>query len=148
MASRLEKHLLRAKSKTENSGLFALYPFYLFLSAVWLPHDQLFEETVSLTQCKSLHFGYLFLAQRWLGGFGSLHLIHCPVDFNHNAITHLATHPKLQKIVSPDMHPVSPKCGNSPNTQNSYSLILWWPLGLHNISLDVKFRVQNFSFCW
>ena len=148
MASRLEKHLLRAKSKAENSGLLALYPFCLFLLAVRLPHRHLFEETVSLTLCKSLHFAYLFLAQRWLGGFGSLHLILCPVDFDHNAITHLATHPKLQKIVSPDMHPVFPNGENSPNTQNSCILILWWPLGLHNTSLDVKFRVQNFSFCW
>ena len=31
MASRLGKHLLRAKSKTENFGLFALYPCYFYL---------------------------------------------------------------------------------------------------------------------
>ena len=31
-------------------------------------------------------------------------------------------------------------------TQNSYRLTLWWPLGLHNTSLDTKFRIQNSSF--
>ena len=33
--------------------------------------------------------------------------------------------PKLQKIPSPDVRPVFPKCGNAPNTQNSCSLTLW-----------------------
>ena len=88
------------------------------------------------------------LVQRWLGGDGSLNLIECPVGFDRSGITHLATHPKLQKILSPYLHPDFPKCGNSPNTQNSYSLTLWWHLGLHNISLDAKFSVQNFTFCW
>ena len=31
MASRLGKHLYRAKSKTENFGLFALYPYIFYL---------------------------------------------------------------------------------------------------------------------
>ena len=84
-----------------------------------------------------------------LNGWGwSLHLIECPLSFDHNAITHLATHPKLQKILSQDLHPVLQKCGNAPNAQKSYSLKLWWPLGLHNTSLDVKLRAQNFRFCW
>ena len=53
---------------------------------------------------------------------------------------------KLHKILCPDLYPVFPKCGNAPNIQNSYSSTLWWHLGLHNTSLDAKFRVQNFSF--
>ena len=73
---------------------------------------------------------YLFLAQRWLKGVGSLHLIQCPTGFDHNALTHLATTPKLQKILSPDLHPIFTKCGNAPNTQNSYSLTMVWPLPL------------------
>ena len=39
MASLLGKHLLRAKSKAEKFGLFALYPCYFFiccLAAPWL----------------------------------------------------------------------------------------------------------------
>ena len=56
MTSRLGQNLLRAKSKAENFGLFALCSSYLlfFLSAAWLPHGQLLaviEQTVSLTQC-------------------------------------------------------------------------------------------------
>ena len=70
------------------------------------------------------------------------------VGVDHNGITHLATHPKSQKILSSDLHSDFLKCGNAPNTQNSYSLPLWWPLGLYNTSLDARFSVQNFSFCW
>ena len=54
--------------------------------------------------------------------------------------------PKLQKLLYPDLNRVFPKCGDAPNTQNSYSFTLWLPLGLHNTSLDAKFRSQNFSF--
>ena len=43
-----------------------------------------------------------------------LHLTECPVGFDHNGITHLATHPKLSKIFSLDLHPDFPKCGNAP----------------------------------
>ena len=46
------------------------------------------------------------------------------MGFDHNAITHLATHVKLQKILSPELHPIFTKCGNAPNTQNSYSLTI------------------------
>ena len=63
-------------------------------------------------------------------------------------ITFLPTHPKLQKILSLDLHQVLPKCGNASGTQNGHSLILLWPLGFHNTSLDVTFSVQNLSFCW
>ena len=40
------------------------------------------------------------------------------------------------------------KMWKCPQFPNSYRLTLWWPLGLHNTSLDPKFRVQNFSFSW
>ena len=53
MASRLEQHLIRARSKAQDFGLFALYPV-IFLSTVWLSNEQLWaiiEETLSLTQC-------------------------------------------------------------------------------------------------
>ena len=64
--------------------------------------------------------GYQFLAPKvdwdWLGGIGSLHVKKGQVGFDHNAITHLATHSKLQKIISTDLHPVYPKCGNAFNS--------------------------------
>ena len=69
---------------------------------------------------------YQFLAQSWLGGVGSLHLTECPV---------IAT-PKLQKILCSDLNPVFPKCGNAPNTQNSYSLTL------------VAFPTGKIYVCW
>ena len=83
----------------------------------------------------------------WSKGDSDGLVTECPVEFDHNGITHLATHPKLQKIFSPDLHPDFPICGNAPDTQNSYSLTLWWALGLHNTSLYAKFSAQNFSFC-
>ena len=64
------------------------------------------------------------------------------MGFDGNGITHLATHPKLQKILSPHPHPNFPKRGNAPNTQNSYSSTLWYPLGLYNPSLDAKLRFK------
>ena len=91
----------------------------IFLFAVWLPNGQLLtviEETVSLTQCESLHLGYLFLAQRCLGGVGSLQLIERPVGFDDNVMIHLATHPKLQKILSSDLHPIFTKSESTPKT--------------------------------
>ena len=149
MGSRLQKHHLRAKSKTENFGLFALYPCYFFigcLEASWLTSAYYWGN--SLTRLMLIiTFGQPILTQRWLGGFGSLLLIECPVGFDHNGITHLTTHPKFQKILSQGLHPVLPKCGNAPDIQNSYSLTLYWSLDLHNTSLDAKFSVQNFSFC-
>ena len=91
--------------------------------------------------------GYLCLAQTWLGGVGSLHLIECPVSSDQNAINHLANHSKLQKILSPDLHTVFTKCETAPNIRSTCSLTMWWPLGLHNTSLDAEFRVEKFSFC-
>ena len=90
--------------------------------------------------------GHQSLVQRWLGGDGSLNLIECPVGFDHSGITHLATHPKLQKILSPYLHPDFPECGNAPNTQKSYSLTLWWHLGLHNISLEQSLVFKTPAF--
>ena len=145
MASRLGKHLLRVKSKAKNFALFALYPCYFFvccLAAPWLTFDQSLIHLMLI-----IVFGLRILVQRLLGGVGSHLLIRCPVGFDHNDITHLPTCSKLQKILSPDLHLISPKCGNAANNQSSYSFTLYWPLGLHNTSFDAKFSVQNFSFC-
>ena len=57
---------------------------------------------------------WLFLVQSWLEGIEPLHLNECPVSFDHNAINHVATHPKLQKIIFPGLHPVFTKCPQYP----------------------------------
>ena len=69
-----------------------------------------------------------------------------PYHVYHNAIIHLAKHPKLQKILSQDLHTVFSKCGNVSNTQNSYSLTLWWSLGLYNTSLYASLVFQTLAF--
>ena len=150
MASRLGKHFLRTKSETEYFGLFTLYPSYFItccLDAQWLtfgcywrnchsPDANHFASRLSIFDSKVTQRGWV----------STLNWVRVGVD--HNGITHLATHPKSQKILSSDLHSDFLKCGNAPNTQNSYSLPLWWPLGLYNTSLDARFSVQNFSFCW
>lgn len=62
------------------------------------------------------------LVQRWLGAIGLLPLNECPVLLYYDRI-HLDS--QLQKILRPDLHPVFPKCRNTPNTQRSYA----WPRG-------------------
>ena len=125
MASRLGQHLLRAKSKAENFGLYALYPCCFCiccLAAQWPTFDS--YQGNSLTHPMLITaFGLSIFGPKVTKGVGYLHLIEFPVSFDQNAITHLATHPKFQKILSPDLHPIFTKCGNAPNTQNSYSLI-------------------------
>ena len=71
MASRLWKHLLRAKSKAENIGLFALYSSF-FLSVACLPHCQLLaiiEKTVLTHPMLIAAFGLSFLVPEldWKG---------------------------------------------------------------------------------
>ena len=124
MASRLGKNLLRAKSKTENVRLFALYPCYFFiccLAAPW-PSFGYYWRNILIHLMLTTAFELSILVQRWLRGIGSLHQIECPLCFDHNGINHLVTHPKLQKIISPGLHPDFTKCRNAPSTQNSLYL--------------------------
>ena len=70
-------------------------------------------------------FGLLVFGPKVIGrGYVATPNWVCPVGFDRNAITHLAIHPKLQRILSPGLHLVFPKCGNGPNTQNIFSLTL------------------------
>ena len=63
----------------------------------------------------------------------------------HNPLSHS---PQIVKNILPRLASRFSKMWKCPNTQNSYSLTLWWPLSLHNTSLDAKFIFQNFSFSW
>ena len=125
MASRLGQHLLRAKCKAENFGLYALYPccFCICCLAAQWPTFDCYQGNSLTHPMLITTFGLSIFGPKVTKGVGSLHLIEFSVSFDHNAITHLATHPKFQKILSPDLHPIFTKCGNPPNTQNSYSLI-------------------------
>ena len=131
MPSRLGQQFLRAKSKAENFGLIDLYPCFFCIMfgypmAIWL---------LSRKQSHPPNFSHCIWAiVLWPKGDGEG--------------LGLYTQRKLKKALSPDLHPVFEKCGNAPNTQNNYRLTLWWPLGLHNTSMDAKFTWQNFSFCW
>ena len=96
VTSRPWQYLLGAKSKTKNFGLFALYP---------------------------CHFFYLLLVDHGCP-MVSLNQVECSVGFEPGALqfdrsllNHLATGPKLQETLYPDLHLVLPKCGNVPNTQ-------------------------------
>ena len=63
----------------------------------------------------------------------------------HNPLSHS---PQIVKNILPRLASRFSKMWKCPNTQNSYSLTLWWPLSLHNTSLVAKFSAQNFRFCW
>ena len=140
---------LEQNIRLKTLGYLLFVPATFFLSAAWLLHGQLLaviEQIVSLTH--SLNHPVLvnhciwtisFWPRAGLGGVGSLHLTECPVNFDHNAITLQIAENTLRRL-----KPSFSKCGNSPNTQNRYSLTFWWSLGLQNISLDTKFKVQNF----
>ena len=72
MAYRLGKHLLRAKSKTENFGLFALYPaiFYLLfdcpMANFWLLlRKQYYSPDVNHCICVSI-FGPQVTQRGWV----------------------------------------------------------------------------------
>ena len=124
MASRLRQNLLRAKSEAENFGLFALYPyFFICCLAAQQPTFDCYRGN-SLTHPMLITAFALSIFGPKVTGRGWVSTSECPVGFYHNAITLLATHPKLQKILYPDLHPIFKKCGNAPNTQNSYSLTL------------------------
>ena len=76
MASRLGQHLLRAKSKSWNVGLFALYPCYFFICCLapsWLIFGcyrrNSFTHSILITV-----FGLSGLAQSWLGGVENFRL--------------------------------------------------------------------------
>ena len=125
MASRLGKIFLEQNLKLKTLGYLLFIPAIFFiccLAAQWPTFDC--YRGNSLTHPMLITAFGLFLAQRWLRGVGSLHLIECPIGFDHNAITHLVTHPKLQKILSPNLHPVFTKCGNA------HSLTIVWTLPL------------------
>ena len=128
------------KLKTLGYLLFILLFFICCLTAPWLIFGYYWGSSITHLMLITA-FVYQFLVHRWLGEVGSLHLIECPVGFDHKDITHLATHSKLQKILSPDLYPDFPKFGDAPNNQNSYSLTLWQPLGLYNTLLATKFGV-------
>ena len=102
MDSRLGKHLLRAKSKTENYGLFTLYSFYFFiccLGAPWLTFGHYwgnsFTYLVLITAFVLSTFG-----PKVTQGVGSLHLVEYPLGFDNNGITHLPIHPNGRKYSS------------------------------------------------
>ena len=65
------------------------------MANVWL---LLTKQSPSPDEELILHLGYQFLVQSWLGGVGFPYLTECPVAFDHNSTTHLATHLKFQKM--------------------------------------------------
>ena len=115
------------------------------LDALRLTFGCYWRNSVTHLMLLTLHLGYQFLIQRWLGWVGSLHLIEFWVGVDHNGITHLATHPKLQKILPHTCTQIFENL-EMPPIPKTVTAWHWWPLGLHNTSLDTGFSVHNFSF--
>ena len=110
--------LKTVKNKKQNLRLIVcslslIVCFFSCFTAPWLIFGSYSGNSLTHLMSLTLHLGYQCLVQRWLRGIGSLLLIECPVGFDHNEITHLPNHPKLQKKLSQDLHLVCPKCGNA-----------------------------------
>ena len=113
MACRLEQHLLSAKSKAENFGLFTLYSSYLFfhlllgcfMANFWL----LLSKQSHSPNVNHCIWAISFLSKAGLGGVGSLHLIECPVSFDHNAVT-----PQIAQDTLPRLKPSFSKISKCP----------------------------------
>ena len=118
MASRLGKHPFRVNLRLDTLVCFLFFPDIFFnccLDAPWLSVGYYWGNSgnhlMLITAIGLSIFGPRLTRRGW-----SLHLIERPVGFDHNGTTHLAIHPKLQKILSPDLHSDFTKCENVPNT--------------------------------
>ena len=90
MASRLWKHLLRAKSKAENIGLFALYSSFFFICCLSAPLPTFGYYRENSTHSPNVNcciWAIIFSSRAGLEGAGFLHLTECTVNFDHNATT-------------------------------------------------------------
>ena len=141
---------LRAKSKTENFGLFALYSCYFFicsLAAPWLSFGYYWGNSLThlmlITAFGPPIFGPRVTCRDWVS---TPNLV--PSGFWSQWHKPLAHSAQIPENTLPRLAPRFSKIWKGPITQKSYSLTLWWPLGFHNTSLDAEFSVQNFSFCW
>ena len=107
IASRLGQHLLRAKP-----GNLEDWKLWLICSLSLLFFHRLF----GCYQGNSL-IHPMFITAFWLSIFGQIvtgrRLVSTPNWVPSGAITQLATHSKLYKILFPDLHPVFLKCGNA-----------------------------------
>ena len=112
MTSRLGQRLLRAESKAENFGLFALHRSYFFylmfgcpMANFWMLSSKQSHSSMLITE-----FGLLFFDPKLeFEGVGSLHLTDCPVSFHHNAIT-----PQIAENTLPRLKPSFSKMWKCP----------------------------------
>ena len=99
--------------KTLDYLLFIPAIYFIYLVAPWLTFGYYWVNSlthVMLIIAFALSiFGTKVTRKGWISGF--------PGGFDCNDIIHLPTHPKLQKKLSPDLHPIFPKCGNASNIQ-------------------------------
>ena len=130
----LENTSLEQNLRLKNLGYFSLSLLFFFIccvAATWptfgyywgnsLPHLMI------ITAFRQSFFGPIVTRRGWLSTSNWSQW--------HNPLSHS---PQIEENTLPRLEPRFPKCGNAPNTQNSYSLTLGWPLGLHNTSLDAN----------
>ena len=109
MACRLGQHLVRAKSKAENFGLFALCPCYFFiccLVAPWSNFWLLLRKESQPPNANHCNQAISFWARaEWEG----LNITECPVGFDHNAII-----PQIVQNTLPRLKPSFSKMWKCP----------------------------------
>ena len=124
MASRLGKLLLRAKWELWVICFLSLLFFIWCLAAPWLSFGYYWGNSLTyLMLITAFGLSSFGLKVTWKGWVSTANWVSSGLWWQrHNPLTQYPKH--------------------------SYSLTLWWSLGLHNTSLNAKFSVQNSSFCW
>ena len=103
MTSRLGQDLLRAKSKAENFGLFALYRSYFFYLLFCCPMANFWLLSSKKSHSSNVNhciWALSFQPRAGMEGVGSLHLAECPVTFDRMAIT-----PQIAENTLPRLKP-------------------------------------------
>ena len=136
MASRQGKLLLRAKSKTENFELFALYPCYFFiccLAAPWLTFGHYWGN--SLTHLMIIAFGLLIFSPKVTrrGWVSTPNLVPSGLWLQwHNPLTH------------------SPQIAQNtlPRLELSFSKMWKWSCSLKETGFERENKVNFFKAFW
>ena len=143
MASRLEQYL-----RLKTLGYLLFIPanfFYLLFGCPMANFRLLLNIQYHSPNVNHCIWAISFWPRAGIGGVGSLHHWVPSELWSH---CHNTPNSKLHKILSPGLNPVFPKCGNAPNTQNRYSLTLWWPLACKIPPWMQNLGFKTLAFCW
>ena len=143
--SRLRQHLLRAKSKAENFGLFVLYTCYFFiccLTTQWATFNC--HRGNSLTHPVWITAFGLSIFSPKVSGRGRISTTNwAPSGLWWQCHDPLSHSPQIAENTLLGLTPNFYKMRKCP--KNSYTLTLWWPLGLPHWMQNLWFKTLVFA---